>query len=324
MTEEQLAASLALSSPSSTSPPTTTTTSSSGNGSNAPTIIVRAMPNAAAAVRRSTTLLASSAFAPAPAASGIKDAITHLFTTLGTARVVPPATLEAAAVVAASGPAFFARVVGAVAEGLHGLLDETGCGGSAEENADLALQLAAGAMGGAAALVERGGWSAEEVEKRVASVGGSTAEGLRVLGERGVGEAMGEAVMVTFEAARGLGGGRGDDGGVEGNGAPANNGLLEMPADGMMKAVVLKKERQVVLEQRPIPAIEGPGEVLVKVEFSGLCGRYVDGDTYCLTFTDYISLVAVIFTCIGEQKIAVTISFWAMSSPVALYKQGRM
>ncbi|KAB2569589.1 putative zinc-binding alcohol dehydrogenase [Lasiodiplodia theobromae] len=48
--------------------------------------------------------------------------------------------------------------------------------------------------------------------------------------------------------------------------------VMEMPADGMMKAVVLKKEREVALEQRPVPAIEGPGEVLVKVEYSGLCG----------------------------------------------------
>ncbi|KAK0618751.1 hypothetical protein DIS24_g11569, partial [Lasiodiplodia hormozganensis] len=189
VTEEQLAASLALSPP---------TTSSGSNPDAPPTIIVRAMPNAAAAVRRSTTLLASSAFA-APAASGnggtamMKDAIIRLFATLGSStappRVVSPHTLEAAAVVAASGPAFFARVVGAVADELHGLLlaEQTGCAGGAEDAnaaAELALQLAAGAMGGAAALVEQGGWSAEEVERRVASVGGSTEKGLGVLGER--------------------------------------------------------------------------------------------------------------------------------------------
>ncbi|KAK0642556.1 putative zinc-binding alcohol dehydrogenase, partial [Lasiodiplodia hormozganensis] len=90
-------------------------------------------------------------------------------------------------------------------------------------------------------------------------------KGLGVLGERGVGEAMGEAVRVTFGAATGLGRG---GGGERGDGGE----VMEMPADGMMKAVVLKKERQVVLERRPIPVIEGPGEVLVKVEYSGLCG----------------------------------------------------
>ncbi|KAB2569562.1 hypothetical protein DBV05_g11764, partial [Lasiodiplodia theobromae] len=195
VTEEQLAASLAL------SPPLSSPSSSSSASSppSAAAIIVRAMPNAAAAVRRSTTLLASSAFAPAPAASGnggtamMKDAIVRLFATLGSStappRVVSPSTLEAAAVVAASGPAFFARVVGAVADELHSLLlaERTGCAGGAEDAnaaAELALQLAAGAMGGAAALVEQGGWSAEEVERRVASVGGSTEKGLGVLGER--------------------------------------------------------------------------------------------------------------------------------------------
>ncbi|KAF4537156.1 alcohol dehydrogenase [Lasiodiplodia theobromae] len=275
VTEEQLAASLAL------SPPLSSPSSSSSASSppSAAAIIVRAMPNAAAAVRRSTTLLASSAFAPAPAASGnggtamMKDAIVRLFATLGSStapRVVSPSTLEAAAVVAASGPAFFARVVGAVADELHGLLLAEQTGGAEDANeAELALQLAAGAMGGAAALVERGGWSAEEVERRVASVGGSTEKGLGVLGERGVGEAMGEAVRVTFEAARGLGG---SGGGVEGRSEVVVDEVMEMPADGMMKAVVLKKERQVVLERRPIPVIEGPGEVLVKVEYSGLCG----------------------------------------------------
>ncbi|KAH7028301.1 alcohol dehydrogenase [Macrophomina phaseolina] len=39
-----------------------------------------------------------------------------------------------------------------------------------------------------------------------------------------------------------------------------------------MNAVVLKKARQVALERRPVPSLEGPGEVLVKVEYSGLCG----------------------------------------------------
>ena len=41
-----------------------------------------------------------------------------------------------------------------------------------------------------------------------------------------------------------------------------------------MKAVVFKGTKQVVVEDRPIPTIQDPQDVIVKVGLSGLCGRY--------------------------------------------------
>ncbi|OJD40645.1 alcohol dehydrogenase [Diplodia corticola] len=265
VTEQQLAASLA----SSSSPPSTQSPSPSPSPTpnNTAAVIIRAMPNAAAAVRRSTTLLASS--------EPIFPAVRALFATLGTAHVVVAPALEAAAVVAASGPAFFARVLGAAAGALGDVLPGGGgkLAAAAEEDElereRLAVRLAAGAMGGAAALVEDGGWAPEEVVGRVASTGGSTERGLAVLEGWGVERAVGECVRVTLEAARELGGKGGAAGDVKDEGVV---GAAAVPADGMMDAVVLEGEGRVAVKRRPVPGVEGPGEVLVKVEFSGLCG----------------------------------------------------
>jgi D-arabinose 1-dehydrogenase-like Zn-dependent alcohol dehydrogenase len=40
-----------------------------------------------------------------------------------------------------------------------------------------------------------------------------------------------------------------------------------------MRAVVLKGIRSVVVEDRPIPTIQDPRDVIVKVRYTALCGR---------------------------------------------------
>jgi len=42
-----------------------------------------------------------------------------------------------------------------------------------------------------------------------------------------------------------------------------------------MKAVVFKGPLKVEIEERPIPKIQDPKDVILKVEYSALCGRYV-------------------------------------------------
>jgi threonine dehydrogenase-like Zn-dependent dehydrogenase len=42
---------------------------------------------------------------------------------------------------------------------------------------------------------------------------------------------------------------------------------------GMMQAVVFKEPFTVAVEQRPIPSVQDPEDVVVKVGYTALCGR---------------------------------------------------
>lgn len=42
-----------------------------------------------------------------------------------------------------------------------------------------------------------------------------------------------------------------------------------------MQAVVFKEPFKVVVEQRPIPTVQDPEDIIVKVKYTALCGRYV-------------------------------------------------
>lgn len=41
-----------------------------------------------------------------------------------------------------------------------------------------------------------------------------------------------------------------------------------------MKAVIFKGPLEVVIEDRPIPKIKEPEDMIVKVRYTALCGRY--------------------------------------------------
>jgi hypothetical protein len=41
-----------------------------------------------------------------------------------------------------------------------------------------------------------------------------------------------------------------------------------------MKAVIFKGPHEVVIEDRPVPKIQDGKDIIVKVEYSALCGRY--------------------------------------------------
>ena len=40
-----------------------------------------------------------------------------------------------------------------------------------------------------------------------------------------------------------------------------------------MRAVVFKGPHKVAIEDRPVPKIKNPGDIIVKVDFTALCGR---------------------------------------------------
>jgi D-arabinose 1-dehydrogenase-like Zn-dependent alcohol dehydrogenase len=44
-----------------------------------------------------------------------------------------------------------------------------------------------------------------------------------------------------------------------------------------MRAVILKDEYKVSVEERPLPVIETDGDVIVKVHLAGLCGAFLFG-----------------------------------------------
>lgn len=46
-------------------------------------------------------------------------------------------------------------------------------------------------------------------------------------------------------------------------------------APNTMNAVILKGKLKVEVEQRPVPQIQEPTDVIVKVRYTALCGRYI-------------------------------------------------
>jgi len=46
-----------------------------------------------------------------------------------------------------------------------------------------------------------------------------------------------------------------------------------MAADGTMQAVVFKGKLEIAVERRPIPKIQDPKDIIIKVRYTALCGR---------------------------------------------------
>ena len=47
------------------------------------------------------------------------------------------------------------------------------------------------------------------------------------------------------------------------------------PSSGTMQAVVFQEPFKVTVEQVPIPTVQDPEDVVIKVGYTALCGRYV-------------------------------------------------
>ncbi|OQD61410.1 hypothetical protein PENPOL_c017G08891 [Penicillium polonicum] len=146
--------------------------------------IVRAIPNIAASLQQSATVCSS-------LTQDGRDLTTRLFNMVGRTKWVAEEHMYTASALCASSLAFYAAMVTAVAS-------------SSEMPAEDALELAALAMQGTASLV-LAGRAPEDVICQVATPGGSTEAGLRILETRGVAESLVSAMKETSEATRTMG-----------------------------------------------------------------------------------------------------------------------
>lgn len=156
--------------------------------------IVRAMPNTAALIRESMTVIASST---PPLPSHLSSLVTWMFTRIGRVTHLPPNQMDACTALCGSGPATFALVLEAIADGAVAM-------GLPRAEAQF---MAAQTMKGCAGLVLNGEHPAM-VREKVSTPGGCTIGGLLVLEEgslRGtVARSVREATVVASQLGRGV------------------------------------------------------------------------------------------------------------------------
>lgn len=152
--------------------------------------IIRAVPNTPALVGEGITVLAAN-----PAVNPEqKELALAIFGSVGRALLLPEEHLNAVTGLSGSGPAYAYLIIEALADG------GVWCG----LPRDVALELAAQTLLGAAKMVLLTGEHPAVLKDRVASPGGTTIAGLEVLERRAVRGAFMEAVKVGAERARAL------------------------------------------------------------------------------------------------------------------------
>lgn len=100
-----------------------------------------------------------------------------------------------------------------------------------------------------------------------------------------------------------------------------------MPSD-TMKAVIFQEPKVVTIEDRPRPKIQHPTDVVCKVQYTALCGRYRDTNgvptwsktQWCILTTNARCVAS--FTCFAGTSRALRASLWATSSLALLMKLG--
>jgi pyrroline-5-carboxylate reductase len=146
--------------------------------------IVRLMPNLSAALGKSPLALATNAIQ-----AERKAALEAAIAPLGVAEWLDEAQFDLVTALAGSGPAFVYRFIDALASGAEVL-------GMSREQAD---RLALATVEGAVALAASSDAPPGELARRVASPGGTTEAGLKVLDD---GDAMARLMEATLRAAR--------------------------------------------------------------------------------------------------------------------------
>jgi len=156
--------------------------------------VVRAVPNTPVLVGSGMTAVAGGTHV---SADDLRAAV-DLFKAVGTALVVEERQLNAVTGLSGSGPAYAFVMIEALADG----------GVKAGLSRDVALQLAARTLLGAAQLLLQTGEHPALLKDRVASPGGTTIAGLRELESGGVRAALINAVEAATRRAAELGQGR--------------------------------------------------------------------------------------------------------------------
>lgn len=156
--------------------------------------IVRVMPNTASLICESMTVIATS---NPPLPQPLNSLVTWMFNRIGRVVHLPPAQMDVSTALCGSGPAFFALVLEAIADGAVAM-------GLPRAEAQL---MAAQTMRGTAGLVLNGEHPAM-VREKVSTPGGCTIGGLLVLEEgslRGtVARSVREATVVASQLGKGM------------------------------------------------------------------------------------------------------------------------
>lgn len=159
-----------------------------------PCKVVRVMPNAAALIRESMTVIATSV---PPTPQPLDDLVTWIFTRIGRVVHLPLTAMDASTALCGSGPAFYALMLEAMADGAVAM-------GLPRAEAQL---MAAQTMKGCADLVLHGEHPAL-VREKVCTPGGCSIGGLMVLEEgkvRGtIARGVREAAVVAAELGKGV------------------------------------------------------------------------------------------------------------------------
>ncbi len=155
------------------------------------THLVRVMPNIACTVRQAISAICAGSNATE---SDIKTACT-IFGSVGRVVAVPESMMDAVTGLSGSGPAFVFQIIEALSDGgVHEGLPR-----------DVAIELAAQTVLGAAAMVLETGEHPGALKDMVTSPAGTTIQGLRALEEHGVRAGMMAAVIAATRRSRELG-----------------------------------------------------------------------------------------------------------------------
>jgi pyrroline-5-carboxylate reductase len=153
------------------------------------TNIVRAMPNISARMRASMTIIS-----PIKSLS-VSAVATSLFRCVGKVKVLPSSLFDPATALCASGPALFASVIQAFIDGAV----EIGIG------KDDAVELTVETMRSTIDLLSPGGMTSHDLITRVATKGGATEKGLKVMKEAKSRDILIQTLAAVSFAMHGLG-----------------------------------------------------------------------------------------------------------------------
>jgi pyrroline-5-carboxylate reductase len=162
------------------------------------TALIRAMPNTPCTIREGMTVLA-----PGPRVEPHHlDAARDIFSSVGRCRVLREKYLDAVTALGGSGPAFACVLLESMADGgvMMGL------------PRDVAIEIAAQSMQGAARLVLQTGAHPAALKDAVTTPAGCTIAGLLTMEDGRIRSTMARAIQEATQVAGGLGQGRSSDG----------------------------------------------------------------------------------------------------------------